>query len=208
MKLMVILLGVLCTNWSRCCLKECKNLVVKWEWLTGAFCLIQRTLLNPYANVAMQILVNTSRKVPVLLETNEWIPAVVSWGFYGLLVKKGMDIVLRLIHWKNSLQTMNQFISLRVGTFFRFSHYFSSLSLSIFISQALALHQTTSPPSPSVSQSVTPLASFIFLSQTHVCSLSVILNAPFPEHGRMPEMETKRLWYKLVFCWQCSFTCT
>ncbi len=53
------------------CLEEHRNLLVNQEWLTDALCLIQTTLLNPYVNVAMQILANMSRKVAVLLETNE-----------------------------------------------------------------------------------------------------------------------------------------
>ena len=123
------------------CLEEHRNLLVNQEWLTGAFRLVQTTLLNPYVNVTMQILANMSRKVAVLLETNEQIPMDVSWGFSTLLVKKGMDIVLPLTHWKGCLQTITLFISLRAGTFFFFSHYFSLFhSLS---SSPKHLHSTT-----------------------------------------------------------------
>lgn len=84
--------------------------------------------------------------------------------------------------------------SLRAGTFSFFSHYFS-LSLSVFISQVLALHQ---PPPPSLlplSHSLLP-SPLLSLSRTCVCSPSIIFSALFPEHSCMPETETKRLWYK------------
>lgn len=57
--------------WSGGCFKEHGNPLVNQEWLTDAFRLIQTTLLHPYVNVAVQILANMSRKVAVLLETNE-----------------------------------------------------------------------------------------------------------------------------------------
>lgn len=118
-----------------------------------------------------------------------------SWGFSALLAKKGMDIVLPLIHGKGCLQTINQFISLRVGTVFLFSHYFSSFSRSIFISQALALHQNHLPSLPHhLRQSL--LSSLLFISQTCVCSPSIIFYTLFPERRCMPKTETKRLWYK------------
>lgn len=138
----------------------------------------------------MQILTNTSRKVAVLLETNEQIPAFVSGGFSGLLVRRRMDIVLPLMLRKGCLQTINQFISLRAGTFFRFSHYFSFLSLSVFISQALALHRNFFPLRHSFCHSFLPSLIFSFQS---LCSSSVIFNTLLPKHRCMPEAETKRL---------------
>lgn len=106
-----------------------------------------------------------------------------------------MDIVLPLTHWKGCLQTINQFISLREGTFFFFSHY---SSLFHFLSSSPKhLHYTTTP-----SSLLHPLSHWLLsylllsLSRTCVCSPSIIFNTAFPEQRCMPEMETKRLWYK------------
>lgn len=109
-----------------------------------------------------------------------------SWGFSTLLVKKGMDIVLPLT--LKRLSANYQPIHLSDSL----SHYFS-LSLSNFISQVLALRPTFFF-SPLLTHSSPPV--LLSLSQTHVCSPSIIFNTPFPEQRCMPEMETKRLWYK------------
>lgn len=110
-----------------------------------------------------------------------------------------MDIVLPLTHWKGCLQTIKQFISPRVGTFFLSSHYFSSLSLSIFISQALAL---PSPLHHPLSHSLLPSLS-VFLSQTclfPVCNLQHT-NPWAQMHARSRD---KKVMIQARLCWQSS----
>lgn len=109
-----------------------------------------------------------------------------SWGFATLLVKKGVDIVLPLTHWKGCLQTINQFI------FVIHSHYFSLFAFYLHLPSTC-----TSPTPPVFSLTYSPFFSLLLsLSQTRVCSPSIIFNTPFPEHRCMPELETKRLWYE------------
>lgn len=124
-----------------------------------------------------------------------------SWGFSTLLVKKGMDIVLPLTHWKGCLQTINQFISQRAGTFFFFSHYFA---LFHFLSSSPKhLHYATTPSSLLHPLSHRLLSYLLLsLSQTCVCSPSIIFSTPFPEQRCMPEMETKKVMIQARLCWQ------
>lgn len=158
------------------------------EWLTDAFRLIQTALLHPYVNVAVKILANMSRKVACVIG-DKWIdPHGCVLGIRYLISEEGgVDIVLPLTHWRGCLQTINQFISAI------HSHYFS---LCLHLPSTCTLPAPL-PHHPLFSLTYSPFSSlFLSLSQTRVCSPSIIFNMPFPEHRCMPESQTKRLWYE------------